>query len=96
MALPPLTPTNAVLAASELLSVLLGLAIAYVAYQGYRRNDARPMLFVSVGFLLAFGLPSLAGIAWVGLGLPQVVAAVLTQTGEVLGFASVLYGLRFA
>lgn len=49
-----------------------------------------------MGLLLAFGLPSLAGVAWAVLALPQVFAAVLTQVGEVLGFASVLYGLRFA
>lgn len=96
MALPALTPTNVALLASELLSVLLGLAIAYVAYQGYRRNDARPMLYVSIGFLLAFGVPSIAAVAWGAFGLPQVAASVVTQTGEVLGFASVLYGLRFA
>lgn len=96
MALPELTPTNGALLASELLSLLLGLAIAYVAYQGYRRNDARPMLFVSVGFLLAFGVPSIAAIGWAALGLSEVQTAAVTQTGEVLGFASVLYGLRFA
>ena len=96
MAFPELTPTTGVLLASELLSVLLGLAIAYVAYQGYRRNDARSMLFVSVGFLLAFGLPSIAAVGWMAFGLPEVQVGIITQTGEVVGFASVLYGLRFA
>lgn len=96
MALPELTPTNVALLASELLSVLLGLAIAYVAYRGYQRNNARPMLFLSVGFLLAFGLPSIAAFAWGVFGLSEAQAAAITQTGEVVGFASVLYGLRFA
>ena len=41
-----------VLFVSEFLSIGLGLVIAYIAFQGYRRNDSRPMLFIAVGFVL--------------------------------------------
>ena len=37
---------------SEILTVLLGLAISYIAYRGYRRNQSRAMLFVAAGFVL--------------------------------------------
>ncbi|MEF8855701.1 MAG: hypothetical protein V5A24_09460, partial [Haloarculaceae archaeon] len=40
-----------------LLAAILGLFIAYQAYRGYRRNDSRPMLFISLGFVLALGVP---------------------------------------
>ena len=56
--------------ASESLSVLLGLAISYIAYRGYRRNRSRPMLFVAAGFALIVGLPAvLTAVLYFGLGL---------------------------
>ncbi|WP_445668773.1 DUF7521 family protein [Natranaeroarchaeum sulfidigenes] len=42
---------------ASLLSGLIGVLIAYVAYRGYRRNDSRPMLYVAAGFGLALGIP---------------------------------------
>jgi len=52
------------LLAYELVGAALGVFIAYLAYRGYRRNQSRPMLFVSLGFALAFGVP----LALTGLG----------------------------
>ncbi|MCW8173191.1 hypothetical protein D8S78_19205 [Natrialba swarupiae] len=31
--------------------------IAYIAYRGYRRNESRPMLYLSTGFVLVLGVP---------------------------------------
>ncbi|QLG60883.1 DUF7521 family protein [Halorarum salinum] len=90
-----LSTVDAVFVASEALSVVLGLLISYIAYQGYRRNDARPMLFVGVGFVLVLGVPALvAGLYLLVPALTEVHAGAVTQVSELLGLASVLYGLR--
>lgn len=79
--------------ATDLLSALLGLFVAYLAYRGYRRNDSRPMLFVAAGFALALGVPFglllVAGL----LPVPQAPLAVATQLSQLLGLASICYGL---
>ncbi|MFC6786692.1 hypothetical protein ACFQFH_12610 [Halobaculum halobium] len=90
-----ITPTQAVFGASELLGVVLGLTIGYIAYRGYRRNDARPMLFVALGFVLLFGVPALAaGVYLLVPAVSEVHAGAATQIAELLGLVSVLYGLR--
>jgi hypothetical protein len=48
-------------------TALVGLFIAYHAYRGLRRNESRPMWFLSVGLVLVFGVTY--GIAFVGQGL---------------------------
>lgn len=70
--------------------------IAYLAYREYRRNDSRPMLFVSLGFVLALGLPFV--ITLLSLVLPitgwQVALQVIIQTIEIAGLLCIVYGLR--
>ncbi|OYR47643.1 hypothetical protein DJ73_11885 [Halorubrum sp. Ea1] len=84
------------LLAYELLGAALGVFIAYLAYRGYRRNRSRPMLFVSLGFALALGVP--LAITLVYLALPvtggRVVVSVVNQTFEVVGLSCIVYGLR--
>jgi hypothetical protein len=43
--------------AVSLASVLLGLFIGYQAYRGFRRNDSRPMQFLSLGLILLTAVP---------------------------------------
>lgn len=38
-------------------SVALGLVIGYQAYRGFRRNDSRPMQFLSLGLILLTAVP---------------------------------------
>ena len=38
------------------LTTLGGLFIAYQAYRGLKRNDSRPMWFLSMGLILLFGV----------------------------------------
>lgn len=84
----------AVLFASELVTVILGLTIAYIAYRGYRRNDSRPMLFIAIGFLLVTGLPALAATAFFSLAqVDEVTAGVLSQAAEITGMLCILYAL---
>lgn len=80
---------------TDVLSALLGLVIAYYAYRGYRRNDSRPMLFISVGFVLVLAVPFLLLLVYLAVPvLPETVTALLTQTSQVAGLLSILYALR--
>lgn len=92
-------PSGAVqtgLLAYELLGAALGVVIAYLAYRGYRRNQSRPMLFVSAGFALALGVPLVFTVVYVALPITggDVAVQVLTQTFEVAGLLCIIYGLR--
>ncbi|NHN43285.1 hypothetical protein G9C85_16835 [Halorubellus sp. JP-L1] len=78
----------------EAVTVVLGLVIAYVAVQGYRRNESRPMLFVATGFVLLVGVPAVLGIGYLASLLPQTVVSIGGTVSEVLAMASILYGLR--
>ncbi|WP_458189208.1 DUF7521 family protein [Haladaptatus sp. NG-WS-4] len=37
--------------AAKLVTLVLSLIVAYLAYHGYRRNESKPMLYVSLGFV---------------------------------------------
>lgn len=95
LSLGGLTPVELAFLAGEAVSVLLGLVISYVAYRGYRRHDARPMLFVSAGFVLVLGVPAVAAGVYVAVPfVSEANAGAITQVAEIAGLASILYGLR--
>lgn len=79
---------------TEVLSAIIGLFIAYQAYRGYRRNESRPMLFVSVGFVLVLAIPYLTFLLF-GMFpmIPATVVIVVTQTSQVTGLLAILYAL---
>jgi hypothetical protein len=79
--------------ATDVLSALLGIAIAYVAWRGYRRNDSRPMLILSAGFVLALAVPFALLVLFVADGVPQGMLSVLSQTSQVVGLGAILYAL---
>lgn len=80
----------------ELLGAVLGVVIAYIAYSGYRRNQSRPMLFVSAGFALALGVPLVLTVSYLALPITggRVVVQFLTQAFEIVGLLCIIYGLR--
>lgn len=80
----------------ELFGAALGVFIAYLAYNGYRRNQSRPMLYVSLGFALALGIPLVLTIVYIALPVSgsDVAVQVLIQTVEVAGLLCIIYGLR--
>lgn len=80
--------------ASEAITVLLGLAISYIAYRGYRRNRSRPMLFVAGGFVLIVAVPAVVTLVlYLLLDVPLPVVNSLAQASELLGMGAILYGL---
>lgn len=80
---------------AQVLSAIIGIFIAYHAYRGYRRNDSRPMLFISIGFVLALAVPFVLLLLYLAVPfLSQSFIGVLTQTSQVVGLLSILYALR--
>ncbi|MFC3959548.1 DUF7521 family protein [Halovivax cerinus] len=80
---------------TQLVSVCVGLVIAYYAYRGYRRNESRPMLFLAAGFVLAFAVPFCVLVVYsIVPGVPVGAAVIASQTSQVLGLLTVLYAIR--
>lgn len=77
---------------SDYITIAVALVIAYIAYQGYSRNDSRPMLFIAAGFVLTFGGPGLIFIFSLVLPIPPLVVNGATQFIELLGMGTMLYG----
>lgn len=94
----PEPPADWVLAygqATDVLSALIGLFIAYQAYRGYRRNESRPMLFISIGFVLSLAVPFLLLVVYLAIpALPESLVSLTTQTSQVVGLVAILYALR--
>lgn len=92
----PSGTVQAGLLAYELVGAVLGVGIAYLAYRGYRRNQSRPMLFVSLGFILALGVPLVITLVYIALPITggRVAVQAVNQTFEIVGLVSILYGLR--
>jgi hypothetical protein len=79
----------------ELVGAVLGLFIAYQAYRGYRRNESRPMLFMSLGFVLVVGVPVLLTVPFLLVpSIPQAGYQFVIQTAEVAGLVCIIYALR--
>lgn len=88
------TATRLLLTVYEMVGAALGLFIAYQAYRGYRRNDSRPMLYISLGFILIFGLPSLlVGVVLLLPTISQPTLQVVIQTFEIAGLLGIIYAL---
>ena len=87
--------TRTLLIGYELLGAVLGLAIAYIAYRGYQRNDSRPMLFIAIGFASILGVPTVGIVLdFAGIPIPDLPAQLIVQTAEVAGLLSIIYALR--
>lgn len=92
----PTETVTVLLQAYELVGAALGIIIAYLAYRGYRRNESRPMLFVSLGFALALGVPLVLTLLYFALPVSggEVALQFVVQTIEIVGLSSIVYGLR--
>lgn len=89
-----LSITELALVAMEIVVVLLGLSISYIAFRGYRRHGSRPMLFVALGFVLVVGVPAVLTVVWLFLPLlGDIELTVLNRASTITGMASILYGL---
>lgn len=98
----PLAPSGIAFAVG-LLVIILGLAITWRAYQGYRRNDSHPMLLLAIGMLLITVIPTLVElilIPWfIGRYFPASSSAfgytlLTSRICEATGIGVLLYSLH--
>lgn len=79
----------------QILSVVVGVFIAYQAYRGYQRNESRPMLFIALGFVLVLAVPFCLFVLYGVLSaLPVTAVIVGSQLSQVSGLLAILYALR--
>lgn len=80
--------------ASEVVIILFGLAISYIAYRAYRQNQSRPMLFIAVGFVLVLFVPgAVTVVLFLLLDVPIPIVNSVNQFFELAGLGLILYGL---
>ncbi|SDQ21356.1 DUF7521 family protein [Natronobacterium texcoconense] len=92
---------EAAMLAINVLKAFIGLGIAYIAYQGYRRNESRPMLYLAVGFVLVLGVPFFLFVGGFSVfflvGLPSLAepgVVVASELSQVIGLVVIVYALR--
>ncbi|WP_336337481.1 DUF7521 family protein [Haloarcula brevis] len=84
-----------------LLAVAMGLFLVYQAYQGYRRNERRQMLFLAVGLALITVVSPLTTLVVSSIGLSLEVDLIvytfytplLSNVIEIVGIGSIIYSL---
>ena len=80
--------------ATDVLSAVLGLGIAAVAFRGYRRNGSRPMLYLTAGFLLAFSAPVVVlGLYLFVPGITGTHFGIGSRLSQTVGLLTILYAL---
>lgn len=67
---------------AKLITLVLSLLVAYLAYHGYRRNDRTPMLYVAVGFVFIGAGAICEGLIYLVFGT-TIVSAALVQAAVV-------------
>ncbi len=78
----------------SVVSVVLGIGVAYLAVRGYRRSGQKPMLFVAVGFVLFILTPLVLLFGFTLESVDETVLYSAAAISQTVGLISILYGLR--
>lgn len=78
---------------AKLITVGLGLLIAYQAYKGYRVYGSEPMLYVAVGFLFISVGAVIEGVLFDIVGLSIFIAGTIQTVVVAGGMLVILYSL---
>ncbi|ELY99861.1 hypothetical protein C482_10267 [Natrialba chahannaoensis JCM 10990] len=79
---------------SLFLVALFGTVIAYQAYRGYRRNDARSMLYLAVGLLLLTLFPFVLNVVLNTMtATDRIVTVFAKNLSRLLGLVAIMYSL---
>jgi hypothetical protein len=90
---PHQVTTPIAIVALKTLTLILGAAIAYLAYKAYVRTGAKPLQFLAYGFGFVTLGSLLAGVIDQGLQLGFRVGQLVETTLVTVGFAVILYSL---
>jgi hypothetical protein len=86
----------------KVVALVFGAYIVYLAYEGYRRNSSRPLLFVALGFALITGATVIEGILYVVIAplrdpISNLLLALLASTTiTLIGFIAIIYSVYSA
>ncbi len=78
---------------AKLITLTLSLAIAYLAFHGYRRNGRKPMLYVSAGFVFIGAGAICEGLIYVVFGTSILSAGLIQAAVVSSGMVLVLVSL---
>ncbi|WP_227134471.1 DUF7521 family protein [Halorubellus salinus] len=78
---------------AKLVTVGLGLLIAYKAYEGYRTHGSEPMRYVAIGFLFISIGSVIEGILFDVMGLSIYLSGTIQTAIVAIGMLVVLYSL---
>lgn len=84
---------SAIVLIGKLLTVILGLLIAYRGYQGYQRTSSQPMLFISVGFVFISAGGALGCSIQKAIDITVPLASLLQPLLIGVGMVSILYSM---
>jgi phosphoglycerol transferase MdoB-like AlkP superfamily enzyme len=83
-----------VVVGSFLLTAILGTLITHRAYEGYRRNRSKPMLYLALGLVLVTVVPPVVSLVLSNLtALPGWLVVLAMTTSQICGLVSILYSL---
>ncbi|WP_254532614.1 DUF7521 family protein [Natrinema gelatinilyticum] len=77
----------------KLITLILSLTVAYLAYHGYRRNDQRPLLYVAGGFVFIGAGAICEGLIYQTFGATTLSAALIQAVIVSSGMLLVLVSL---
>ncbi len=78
---------------AKLITVALGLLIAYQAFRGYRAHGNEPMLYVAIGFLFISIGAVIEGVLFDVAGLSIFLAGTIQTAIVAVGMLVILYSL---
>jgi len=78
---------------AKLIALILGSFIVYLAYKGYRRNAAKPLLYTSIGFALITLGTIAEGVLYVVVQTDIMPALATGTMITVLGFIVIIYSI---
>ena len=83
----------------KIVALIFGAYIVYLAYNGYRRNSSRPLLFVAFGFALITAATVIEGLFYVVITplrdpISNLLLALLVSTTiTLIGFIAIIYSI---
>jgi hypothetical protein len=78
---------------TKLAALFLGAFIVYLAYNGYKRNASKPLLYAALGFCLITAGTIAEGILYVMFGSDLLAATATGTMVTVLGFVAIIYSI---
>ena len=78
---------------AKLVTVALGLLIAFQAYRGYRVHGSEPMFYVALGFVFISVGAVIEGVLYDVVGLSIFVAGTIQTSIVAVGMVVILYSL---